>query len=238
MRQISPAAWSLAAYILVSLFGLSEKTFASTMWMSDFETGNLSAFPVVLNEQGITLEQACAESGRYGAKFTLTGDPAFLWNGDPRLERTELHVSPKKGETAEGKTTFFSFYYYLPQALSDTRHEIAYWEARESWKQMFRFTISGSELSFQETAQAKPFWRLPTGASPNRWHKLSMRILWSTDPAKGYVKVWVDRKFLGEYHFQTLPAASAEMFAQIGLLRDHSPVTESLCIDSIRMRSR
>ena len=238
MHQILTTAWSLAAYILVIFLSISEKSFADPMWLGDFETGDLSAFPVVLNEAGVSLDQACAESGNFGARFTLTGDPTFLWNNNSALERTELHISPKKGDTYEGKMTFFSFYYYLPQQLSNSRHEIAYWEARETWQQMFRFSVEGSSLSFQETAQKKPFWTHPTGASPNRWHQLSMRILWSTDPAKGYVKVWVDRKFLGEYHFKTLPERNAQMFTQLGLLRDHSPIQESLCIDTIRLRSR
>lgn len=225
-------------FILALTLSFSDKSHAALFWVGDFETGDMSQWNTILNPNGITLDENCAESGDFGARITLTGDETFLWQGQTHLERSELHFRFPEGATREGKTTFFSFYFYLPKALSDDHHEIGYWESLGTYQQMFRFSIQGTRIHFQETAQSKPFWTLENAATPNRWHRISMRILWSQDPALGYVKTWVDHKFQGEYHFKTLPSKDAVMFTQLGLLRKHSSLTETICIDSVKAKSR
>jgi hypothetical protein len=96
---------------------------------------------------------------------------------------------------------------------------------------MLRFNITGSELSFQETAAKEVLWKLPQGATPGQWHRVALHIHWSVDPQLGSTEVWVDGKHMGKNQFKNLPLKDALMFTQIGILRTQEESVEEILID-------
>ena len=205
--------------------------YASILWQGDFETGDMSQWNSPINPDGLIVTTECAFDGRYAGKVRLTGDDAFLWFGNKALHRSEFHHRRAAGNTHEGKETFFAFSFYLPKKFSAHKHELGYWESDKTWQQMFRFNITGTELSFQQSAATEMLWRLPEGATPGQWHRIALHIHWSTNPEAGSTEVWVDGKHMGKHYFQNLPAKDALMFTQIGILRTQEKTVEEILID-------
>lgn len=221
-------------FVLFVVIFFCDTTFAKTLWKADFETGNLSQWHWIANEGAASASTECAFDGKYSGKIVLSGDAEFLWNGDVNLNRSEFHYTPEKRSTYEGKETFYAFSFYLPEAFSAVgRHELGYWESDQTWQQMMRFNIDGEDFSFKATAQDAPFWTEIKGAKAEQWHKVAMHIHWSTDPKKGFVKVWLDGKHKGEHFFQTLPAKNTDMFNQLGILRNQQDKVEVIYIDKV-----
>ncbi len=213
---------------------LTLPTSAKTLWKADFETGDTSQWHWIANPEATGVSNECSFEGKYSGKIVLSGDEKFLWNGRADLNRSEFHYSPEKGSTHEGKETFFSFSFYLPETFSSIgRHELGYWEADQLWQQMMRFNIDGEDFSFKATAAEKPFWIEPKGALAGHWHKVAMHIHWSVDPKKGFAQVWLDGKDKGKFFFQTLPAADTHMFNQLGILRNQQDKIETIFIDKV-----
>ncbi len=201
------------------------------VWTGNFETGDLSQWHNALNPQGISLTQSCVHSGKYAGLVRITGEDSFNWFGNNALNRSEFHHRMPAGATYEGKETFFSFYFYLPEAWSQAKHEVGYWESDKTWQQMFRFNIRGKQLSFQQSSAEKTFWSIADGASPRQWHRLALHIHWSTKADKGFVETWADGQAMGKQFFQTLYAPEALMFTQLGVLRTQEAATERIIID-------
>ncbi len=215
---------------------ISATAHSKVLWQGDFETGDMSQWSSPINPAGLSLTRNCVFDGNYAGKVTLTGDDSFLWHGNKNLNRSEFHhrysqTDSDEGNTNEGSDTFFAFSFYLPQTLSEHKHELGYWESDKSWQQMFRFNIHGSELSFQESAAKTVLWTLPKGAIPGQWHRIALHIHWSTNPQVGSTETWINGKHMGKHHFQTLPEKNVLMFTQIGILRTQENSTEEIYID-------
>jgi hypothetical protein len=209
----------------------SHASCANILWRGDFESGDISEWNHLINPAGLSVTTGCVFNGNYAGKVRLNGDDSFLWKGNPALNRSEFQYRNTPGMTNEGKTTFFAFSFYLTKTLSAHKHELGYWESDKTWQQMFRFTITGSELSFQESAAKDVFWKAPEGAKKGQWHRIAMQIDWSSHPQDGAVEVWVNGKHMGKNHFKTLPEKNALMFTQIGLLRKQEKNIEEILID-------
>ena len=228
-QRFLPTLLLCMAAVLATMPG---KVIASDQWRGDFESGDSSQWHSRLNPAGLSVASGCTREGKFAGKVTLTGAAEFLWHGNPQLNRSEFHHRGRAGDTAEGKDTFFGFSFYLPKAFTPNKHEFAYWESDKTWKQAFRFNISGTELGFQESAAMTPLWVLPTGAVPGVWHDVAMHIHWSSVASDGAVQVWFDGKDMGKHHFSTLPHKEALMFTQIGILRSQQDAVEEILIDA------
>lgn len=204
---------------------------ASILWQGNFETGDQSQCSTAINPAGLSVITECAFDGKYAGKVRLTGDESFVWKGNKFLNRSEFHHRSAAGNTYEGKDTFFAFSFYLPKKMTEHKHELGYWESDKSWQQMLRFNITGSELSFQESAGKEVQWKLPQGAAPGQWHRVAMHIHWSTDPKIGSAEVWVNGEHMGKNFFKNLPTKDALMFTQIGILRTQEETVEEIFID-------
>ena len=81
-----------------------------------------------------------------------------------------------------------------------------------------------------------PYARRWTGKgklTPGRWHDFAVHVLWSRDPAKGFVEVWFDgEKVVPRTMTATLLDENVAFF-QIGLMRDTSDVPETIIIDHV-----
>lgn len=217
--------------LALTVFFACHSACATILWRGDFETGDMSQWKTPINPEGLSVTDRCSFDGRYAGAVRLTGEDSFLWQGNKSLNRSEFHHRRQPGDTHENKETFFAFSFYLPKPFSERKHELGYWESDKSWQQMFRFNITGTELSFQQSAAPEVFWKLPKGAAPVQWHRLALHILWSTDPQRGAVEVWVNGEHMGKHHFKTLPTAEALMFTQIGILRAQEDSIEEILID-------
>lgn len=204
------------------------------LWRGDFESGDLSQWSYLLNPNGLSVQDTCVYEGQYAGQAMITGEPDMLWHGNENLNRTEFNYKPAAERIGEGKETFFGWSFYLPQPLSENKHEIGYWESDKSYRQMLRFNITGEDISFQESAAATPFWVKPGFASAGKWHDLVLHIGWSTDATKGFTQVWLDGEDMGKQFFKTLHASDESMFTQIGILRAREDRVEKIYIDNVR----
>lgn len=204
------------------------------IWQGDFETGDLKQWSYLLNPQGLSLETACVYEGRYAGRAQLTGEPEMLWHGNENLNRTEFSYKPEAGRIGEGRDTFFGWSFYLEQPFSEHKHEIGYWESEKSYQQMLRFNIHGQDFSFQESAQAAPFWVRKNFAVAGVWQDVVIHIHWSTNAEKGFAQVWLNGETMGKHFFKTLYSADEGMFTQIGILRTREDRVESIIIDNVR----
>lgn len=226
---MNPYLRTLSATVIVVL--TNSHANASVLWQGNFETGDTSQWHTPINPAGLSVTNTCTFDGDYAGKVRLTGDKDFLWQGNKFLNRSEFHHRSATGMTYEGKETFFAFSFYLPQKFTEHKHEFGYWESDKSWQQTLRFNITGTELSFQESAAKEVLWKLPEGAIPGQWHRIAMHIHWSTDPKAGFTEVWVNGQHQGKHYFKNLPAKDALMFTQIGILRTQEQTIEEMYID-------
>lgn len=218
--------------LILACLMLPALSHAKVLWRGDFETGDISQWHTSINGAGLSVINHCSAAGKFAGKVHITGDAEFLWKNNKQLNRSEFHHRMPEGFTYEGKHTYFSFSFYLPKAFSNYKHELGYWESDKTWQQMFRFNITGTELSFQQSSAQDAFWKIKKGAAPGQWHQISMHIHWSIEKTLGSTQVWVNGKDMGKQFFQTLPDKSVLMFTQIGVLRTQEDSTEEIFIDN------
>ncbi|UTF58896.1 polysaccharide lyase [Gilvimarinus sp. DA14] len=218
--------------VLVGLLAVAASAQADDIWRGDFETGDLSQWHYHLNPQGIEVQSDCVYQGEHAALITLTGAEEFLWHGNAALNRSELTFKPS--DTREGAEVYFGWSFYLPEALSQAKHELGYWESSDSWQQQIRFNIHGEALSFQTSSADTAHWSAPQGASAGVWHDVAMHIHFSSDPQKGHVTLWHDGEQVFAQHLQTRVNDTDAMFTQIGILRAREDSTETILIDNAR----
>ncbi|MBC8070570.1 MAG: heparin lyase I family protein, partial [Deltaproteobacteria bacterium] len=213
-------AHSLVAALLVTL---PATVSAAPVWVGDFESGDLSQWDGSLNEEiggvdYITVVGDVVVQGSSAGRIELHDDA--VWPGN-MLRRVELRHRPSRGRTDEGATVWFAWSFYLPEALSDEPGTtIGYWESAGSFQQMMAFNTHGQDIRF--ITQRPSFveqWSGDGLLTPGEWHRIAMRVLWSTDEAVGEVEVWFDgEQVLAPTHTQTL-ADGNDHFTQLGLLR-------------------
>lgn len=204
------------------------------IWEADFSNGDLSGWTGLLHEHGLSVQNDCAYRGEWAGQVTLTGEDRFIWREKKHLNRSEFKYLPQEHLTQPGTETFFGWSFYLPEKLTETRHETGYWESQGSWQQIFRFNIVGSDLSFQASGEDKAFWSKPDFALPGKWQDVAMHIHWSTDPEEGFVEVWLNGERQQRNYLATLANDEDPMFVQLGLLRDQQEAVESILFDNIR----
>jgi hypothetical protein len=196
---------------------------ADVAWVGDFETADLSQWNYVLNgenDQGTPYIQVLGDEiaqGRYAARIELHNDAAWP-NG---LKRVELQHRPADERTAEGATTFFAWSFFLPDTLpADPGQTIGYWESNNSYQQVMAFQVAGESITFSTRRPDNVVqWQADGIATAGQWHRIAMRVLWSTDPATGEVDVWFDgQQVVDTASAQTLADNNAH-FTQVGLLR-------------------
>ena len=217
MRSIAWCALSLSVAL-----GAAAPAHAQVSWQGDFETGDTSQWRSLLNgmvdgRRYIDVVSDVVAEGTYAARVELHNDAVWP-NG---LKRVELNHRPADGRTAEGAELFFAWSFYLPETLpTDPSQTIGYWESDSSYQQLMAFRLSGTELSFvtrRPTNQVH--WTSATAATPGEWHRIALRILWSTDAGTGEVDVWFDGTQVVEGASAATLADSNRTFTQVGLLR-------------------
>ncbi|HWB74864.1 MAG TPA: polysaccharide lyase [Nannocystaceae bacterium] len=195
---------------------------AAPVWLGDFETNDLSQWNGTLNGNVdgvdyITIATDVVVQGSYSARVELHNDAVWP-NG---LKRVELHHSPDAGRTDEGATTWFAWSFYLPEALpEDPGATIGYWETDNSYQQMMAFNTNGETIRFiTQRPGYVEHWVGDGVLTAGEWHRIAMRVLWSTNPDVGEVEVWYDgEQVVAGVNAQTLNDENST-FTQLGLLR-------------------
>jgi polysaccharide lyase-like protein len=221
---------NLASFIALPLL-LTGVAHADPIFHGDFETGDLTQWGYLLNEEGLSVVTDPVIDGTHAGKVTITKDN--LWSNG--LNRVEVQYKPPAANGADGAEAFYGYSFNLPEALSADNHQIFYWETDQTYQQVMHVAIEGQNMYF---ATQKPnftkVWEAPGVATPGKWHRLVMRIKWSADPAVGEVDLYFDgQKVVTAAKAQTYLGNQA--FVQHGILRQPtSDKVEVMYMDDAR----
>jgi len=201
---------------------------AEVVWRGDFETGTLEQWKGAPKSDSVKIVQAPVREGKYACR--IDGSNAAKKGA---LDRIEFQHQPEPPGTAEGTERYFGWSVYLPKKFTDTHHNVGYFETRNSWSQLMSFEAKGEDLKFSTRVPYKLHWTGNGKLTPGRWHDFVVHVLWSRDPAKGYVEVWFDgEKVVPLAKTATLRDENVAFF-QIGFIRETSDVAESIVIDHV-----
>jgi len=204
---------------------------AELLFHGDFETGDLSQWGYLLNEEGLSVVASPVVDGTHAGKVEITKDN--LWSNG--LNRVEVQYKPPAASLADGAEVFYGYSFNVPVALSADNHQILYWETSETYQQVMHVAIEGEKIYF---ATQKPTftrrWEAEAAATPGKWHRLAMRVKWSADAAKGEVDLWFDgEKVVDAAKAQTYLGNPA--FVQHGILRQPTiDEAETMFMDDAR----
>ena len=201
---------------------------AEVIWRGDFETGNLDQWKGAPKSDAVKVVQDPVREGKYALRIDGT-------NAAKRgtLDRIEFQHQPQPPGTAEGTERYFGWSIYLPKKFTDGFHTVGYFETRNSWSQLMSFEAKGEDLQFSTRVPYKLHWKGPGKLTAGRWHDFVVHVLWSRDPAKGFIEVWFD----GENIVPLAKTATLKdenvAFLQVGFARETSDVPESILIDHV-----
>jgi hypothetical protein len=206
---------------LVLLAGASAS--AAVAWTGDFETNDTSQWNYLLNPEiggtpYIVVQGDVVAQGSYAVRIELHDDA--IWAGN-MLRRVELQHLPEASRTAEGFTNYVAWSIYLPDGLpEDPGQTIGYWESQNSYQQMMAFDVAGERVTFSTRRPENVVqWEGEGAATADAWHRIAMRVLWSTDPGVGEVDVWFDGELVVDQAPAQTLADDNPHFMQVGLLR-------------------
>ena len=222
LRRISfglPVAFMLLTVAWVS---------AEVIWRGDFETGTTEQWRGAPKGQNIKIVEAPVRAGKFALR--IEGSNAAR-RGD--LDRIEFQHQPAGSGTAEGAERYFGWSVFLPEKFTDAQHSVGYFETRNSWTRLMAFDVRGEDILFTTRVPYARRWDGKGKLTPGRWHDFAVHVMWSRDPAKGFVEVWFDGELVvPRVNTATLRDENPAFF-QIGFFRATSEVPETIIIDHI-----
>lgn len=218
------ASGLLVAIMLLSAGPVS----AEVIWRGDFETGTTEQWRGAPKGDYIKVVQAPVREGRHALR--IEGSNAAR-SGD--LDRIEFQHQPAGRGTAEGTERYFGWSVFLPKKFTDTHHSVGYFETQNSWTRLMAFDVRGEDILYTTRVPYARRWEGKGKLTPGRWHDFAVHVLWSHDPAKGFVEVWFDgEKVVPRANTATLRDENAAFF-QIGFFRATSDAPETILIDHV-----
>jgi hypothetical protein len=212
----------LAAIVLLAATTVS----AEVIWRGDFETGDTRQWGGDPKAGSFKVVQEPVREGKFALRIDGT-NVARRGNND----RIEFQHQPKPPGTAEGTERYFGWSIFLPQALTKDMHALGFFETRNSWRQLMSFEVHGEDIQYSTRVPYALRWKGPGKLTPGRWHDFAVHVLWSRDPAKGFVEVWFDgEKVVPRATTATLLDKNPAFF-QIGLFRSSIDTAETVIID-------
>lgn len=212
----------------MTLLLLTIPVWAEVIWRGDFETGTTEQWRGAPKTDSVKVVTDPVRAGKYALRIDGTNAARR-----GKLDRIEFQHQPIHPGTAEGTERYFGWSVFLPHKLSDNYHSVGYFETRNSWRQLMSFEARGEDIIYSTRVPYARRWTGNGKLTPGRWHDFAVHVLWSRDPAKGFVEVWFD----GE---QVVPRAMTATlldenvaFLQIGLMRDTSELPETIIIDHV-----
>lgn len=201
---------------------------SKVIWRGDFETGTLEQWRGAVKLDGARIVKDPVRAGQYALR--IDGSNAARRG---KLDRIELQHQPEPPGTAEGTERYFGWSVYLPKRLTDGYHVLGYFETRNSWSQLMAFEAAGQDLKFSTRVPYSLRWTGAGKLTPGRWHDFVVHVLWSRDPAKGFVEVWFDGELVVPLARTATLKDENPAFFQIGFARETSDVPESIVIDHV-----
>jgi hypothetical protein len=228
MQRQTPIPLRSAAVLALAALVAARPLSAEIIWRGDFETGTTQQWRGAPKAEGVQVVTDPVREGKYALRIDGT-NAARRGNRD----RIEFQHQPAPPGTAEGTERYFGWSVFLPQKLTSDSHALGYFETKNSWRQLMSFEARGEDLVFSTRVPYARRWTGTGKLTPGRWHDFAVHVLWSRDPAKGFVEVWFDGELV-------VPRASTATlldenvaFFQLGLMRATSDVPETIIIDHV-----
>src|SRR5262249_3573623 len=167
--------------LLIGLLAIAAP--AEVIWRGDFETGNLEQWRGAPKSDAVKVVKDPVREGKYAVRIDGT-------NAAKRgtLDRIEFQHQPENPGTTEGTERYFGWSVYLPKKFTDDVHHVGYFETRNSWSQLMSFEAKGEDLKFTTRVPYKLHWTGNGKLTAGHWHDFALHVLWSRDPAKGFVE--------------------------------------------------
>lgn len=226
MRFAASVSASLTFAAALALFASAAS--AEVIWRGDFETGDTKQWRSTPQSAGISVVTEPVRAGKYALRIDGTNAARR-----GKLDRIEFQHQPNPPGTAEGTERYFGWSVMAPKQLTDDFHSVGYFETRNSWRQLMSFEVKGADLLYSTRVPYAKRWSGAGKFTAGRWHDFVVHVLWSRDPAKGFVEVWYD----GELVVPRTPTATLlddnPAFLQVGFMRNTSDTPESILIDHV-----
>lgn len=216
----------LKAFLGLLLLGAAAP--ANVIWRGDFETGDVKQWFGAPKSDGVKVVKDIVREGKYALR--IDGSNAAKRG---TLDRIELQHQPAAPGTSEGTERYFAWSVYLPKKFTDTLHVVGYFETRNSWSQLMSFEAKGEDLKFSTRQPYQLHWTGKGKLTAGRWHDFVVHVLWSRDPAKGFVEVWFDGEIVVPLTKTATLKDENVAFFQVGFARETSDVPESILIDHV-----
>jgi hypothetical protein len=201
---------------------------AEVIWRADFETGDLKQWKAAPKADGVAVVTEPVREGKYALR--IDSSPSARKG---KHDRVEFQHQPAPPGTAEGTERYFGWSVYLPKPLTAAHHSLGYFETRNSWTQLMAFEGRGEDVLFTTRVPYARRWDGKGKMTAGRWHDFAVHVLWSRDPAKGFVEVWFDGERVVPLTKTATLRDENPAFFQIGLFREASEVPESIVIDHV-----
>src|SRR5262245_4536996 len=214
----------LLACFLVSVATVS----AEVLWRGDFETGSTKQWTGAPKSDAVTVVTDPVREGKYALRIDGTNAAK-----KGKHDRIEFQHQPKPPGTAEGAERYFGWSIFLPKQLTDSSHAVGYFETRNSWRQLMSFEARGEDLLYTTRVPYARRWDGKGQLTTGRWHDFAVHVLWSRDPAKGFVEVWFDGKQVVQRTATATLLDENPAFFQLGLMRATSETPETIVIDHV-----
>jgi hypothetical protein len=223
----------------------SDPARATVVWTATMEKGDLSEWTSQTNgtihldagvRTNILASTDRAYSGSYSCKVTVHPDDIYGMYLQDRADTK--HNSTLTGE---GKDSWLSGYYFLPEDAK-TRNEIAFYETMmtsRNWMDLWiepktgggttvKFGIESNGANLGSVLVWTGEWKVGV------WHQWAIHVHWSTDATKGLVDLWWDgQQVITGYKHKTKYDTN-DMFFQTGLHRVLTqPYTETIYFDDM-----
>lgn len=220
----SVAVLSLAAAAQLPVLPSS----SPVIWRADFETGDTSQWRSTPKSDAFKVVQDPVREGKYAIRIDGTNAAK---RGE--LDRIEFQHQPSGAGTSEGTERYFGWSVFVPQKLADGSHSIGYFEVRSVWRQVMNFEARGEDILYTTRVPYARRWEGKGKLTPGRWHDIALHVLWSRDPAKGFVEVWFDGEQVVKRTTTATLMDQNPVFLQVGFMRATSDVPETIFFDHI-----
>jgi hypothetical protein len=202
--------------------------FAQVIWRADFETGTTEQWRSAPKNEGVKVVQSPVREGKYALRIDGTNAAR---KGD--RDRIEFQHQPAGDGTADGTERYFGWSVFVPHKLSDDMHSVGYFEVRNLWRQVMSFEVHGENILYTTRVPYAIRWDGKGRLTPGLWHDFALHVLWSRDPAKGFVELWFDGEQVVTHAATATLLDENPVFFQIGFFRATSDVAETIVIDHV-----
>jgi hypothetical protein len=223
---------SLSSMLTLSVvMALPHVAHAAVVWSATHEAGDLKEWSGGTNPTKTLPDKTVRKNvevlgeqvygGKLACKITLHPDDTF---GQYNQDRVDL--SHQSTITGEGKDSYVSGYFYLPEDAK-TRNEILFYETNASYRNWMDLWVEpkqggGTTVKFGIESQGANLGSvlLWTGDwAPALWHQVAIHVHWSTDSNQGVVDLWFDGKLVIDAVKHNTKFDNNAMFLNAGMHR-------------------